>query len=89
MNSLTNRSTETLPEPVPPAFATPLKGPRKASSSSQIPLFVSITIACLLHHLRIQTPLTAHICGNLSRRVHQFDPKRRMPPTLIPQMSPG
>jgi len=80
---------ETFPEPVPPAFASPLKGPRKASSSSQIPLFVSITIARLLHHLRIYTPHTAHIGGNLTSRAHQFDPKRRMPPFLSPQMSPG
>ena len=87
MNSITNRSTEKFPEPAPPAFATPLKGPRKASSSSQIPLFVFITIAHLLHDLRIQTPHTAYIGGNLTSRAHQFDPKRRMPPSNVSRMT--
>ena len=36
------------------------------SSSSQIPLFVFITIARLLHYLRNQTPHTAHIWGKLT-----------------------
>jgi len=52
----------------------------KAFSSSQIPLFVSITITRLLHYLRIHTPHIAYIGSNLTSRAHQFDPKRRMPP---------
>ena len=38
-----------------------------------------ITIPRLLHHLRIHTPHTAYIGGNLTSRAHQFDPKRCMP----------
>ena len=70
------------------AVQSALKGPRKASSSSQIPLFVFITIARILHYLRINTPHTAHIWGNLTSRAHQFDPKRRMPLFLSPQVYP-
>ena len=50
---------------------------------------VFITIARLLHYLRIQTPYTAHIWGKLACQSHQFDPERHMPPILSPQMSPG
>ena len=50
-------------------LATPPTRPfvaEKSLSSSQIPLFVSITIARLLHYLRIHTPHTAYIGGNLT-----------------------
>ena len=68
-----------------PSLCYPFEWPKK--SSSQIPLFVSITIARLLHHLRIYTPHTAYIGGNLTSRAHQFDPKRRMPPSNISRMT--
>jgi len=71
------------------AVQSALKGPRKASSSSQIPLFVFITIARILHYLLTYTPHTAYIGDNLTSSSHQFDPKRRMPPFLSSQMSPG
>ena len=76
-----------MPKDVPPSFATPLKSPRKASSSSQIPLFVSITIARLLHYLRNHTPHTSYIRGNLTSRAHQSDPKRRLPPSNVSRMA--
>ena len=64
--------SQQITEDVPTSFATPLKSPRKTSSSSQIPLFMFITIPRLLYYLRINSPHTSHIWGNLTSRAHQF-----------------